>query len=590
MAALIKSKITLVDMTDVLVQSVEPTAVPAGTRWINTGSSPYVLYTYGNDSTWVRETDYDILNAFSMHDIVLEDMTADGRLTPYEKSQLIKIISPKLADANALKTQATALGSSTVTQLSNAISALESLYNTSIAVNPDGTSDVGVAFDDEVLAAINALSTAMIVTSADVSAINRPVVLNLSKDSYLIQQLTASSTTVEITALKGTTAIPVTVAVTGQIAGQLTTSIANNNSTKVTVTINVTTAMATKIGSLLFTINADGKEYKRDFVYATALKGVTGDAGYMLSLTNESHVFAGDVTTALEGSTTSQVIAYRGSVPLSATFGEIVAPTGMTITKVNDGQANASLIFAVTSGLTPLKGDIIIPITIDGQTMSKVFSYSVSLKGESGVSGKDAIYPVVWAPQGDTFQSIGGSVPDPLPVTCDLYIGGVVQDVGVLYQWYIQNGSADEGAGAGWKELNAVTPYGTSGYTTKTLTVLAAAVPATENFKCKVIYDGVPYYGFVTLRDLSDPYQVILECLQGFTFLNGGGVEKTLTARIYQNGTEVDLSGTVFNYDWQKFSDGIQDTSFSRVTKSIKITSEDVDRSATYICNVSTKA
>lgn len=391
MAALIKSKITLVDMTDVLVQSAEPTAVPAGTRWINTGSSPYVLYTYGNDSTWVRETDYDILNAFSMHDIVLEDMTADGRLTPYEKSQLIKIISPKLADANALKTQATALGSSTVAQLSNAISALESLYNTSIAVNPDGTSDVGVAFDDEVLAAINALSTAMIITSTDVNAINRPVVIHLSKDSYLIQQSTASSTTVEVTATKGTEAIPVAVAVTGQIADQLTTSIANNNSTKVTVTVNATTSMATKIGSLLFTINADNKEYKRDFVYAIALKGVTGDAGYMLSLTNESHIFAGDVTTALEGSTTSQVIAYKGSVPLSATFGEIVAPTGMTITKVNDGQVGASLIFAVTSGLTPLKGDIIIPITIDERAMSKTFSYSTMLKGANGSNGQDAV-------------------------------------------------------------------------------------------------------------------------------------------------------------------------------------------------------
>ena len=387
MAALIKSQITLVDMTDVLVQSTQPTTTVVGSKWINTGSSPYVLYTYSNSATWVVETDYEILNAFSMHDIVLEDMTADGRLTPYEKSQLTKIISPKLTEAYTLEAQASALGSSTANELSNAISALESLYNTYITANPDGTSDVSVTFDADVNAAIEDLALAMSITLSDVNVINESVVVTLSKDSYLIPgyvvNAKASTTTVDVTAYKGMAAIPVKVSVSGHVQG-LSTSVANDNTTKATVTVSTSMLMTTVAGSLVFTVIADGKTYKKDFVYAIAL---TGDYGYTLSLTNESHTFAGDISTALAGTATSKVIAYKGETQLAATFGAIAAPAGMTITKVDDGTTNASLTFTVTPGLTPLRGEIIIPITIDGRAMPKIFSYSVALKGASGSDG-----------------------------------------------------------------------------------------------------------------------------------------------------------------------------------------------------------
>ena len=389
MAALIKSQITLVDMTDVLIQSSEPVTTVVGTRWINTGSSPYVLYTYSDNATWVVETDYEILNAFSMHDIVLEDMTADGRLTPYEKSQLTKIISPKLTDAYTLEAQASALGSSTVTELSNAIGALESLYNTYITANPDGTSDVSPTFDADVNAAIEDLALAMSVTSTDVDAINQSVVVVLSKDSYLIPGYIVnaknSTTTVDVTAYKATTPINVNVAVSGHVAG-LATSVADNNTMKATVTVNTNMTMTTQAGSLLFTIIADGKTYQKYLTYAIAL---TGDFGYTISLSNESHTFLGSVSTALDGSASTQVIAFKGDTPLSVTFGSISAPTGMTITKVGDGTTNASLTFTVTPGLTPLNGQILIPMTIDGKAMSKTFSYSVSMKGTDGTDGTD---------------------------------------------------------------------------------------------------------------------------------------------------------------------------------------------------------
>lgn len=202
----------------------------------------------------------------------------------------------------------------------------------------------------------------------------------------------------------------------------------------------------------------------------------------------------------------------------------------------------------------------------------------------------DAIYPVMRAPSGEAFRSVAGAVPGPLTIVCELYVSGAVQSGGVTYQWFIQEGSADEGAGAGWKKLDGTTPYGTSGYTSNTLTVPASSVPSSESFKCKATYLGTAYYGALTLRDLTDPYQVVLECLQGDSFFNSAGEDKTLTARIYQNGVQVDSEGSTFAYAWQRFIGGVQDTSFSLTTKSIIVTAADVAKEAFYICNVSTKS
>lgn len=204
----------------------------------------------------------------------------------------------------------------------------------------------------------------------------------------------------------------------------------------------------------------------------------------------------------------------------------------------------------------------------------------------------DAVYPVISTPKGEVFRSVAGSTPAPLDIVCDLYVSGAIQTADVAYQWFIQEGSADEGtgAGAGWKALKAGAPYGTSGYMGKTLTVPASSVPSSESFKCKVTYNGISYYGVATLRDLTDPYQVIMECLQGDSFFNSAGVDKTLKARVYQNGVEVDSGGTVFAYAWQKFVGGVQDVAFSATTNSITIVAADVVQEATYICNISTKS
>lgn len=157
MATLTKSQITIVDTTDIKVQSSPPLSPSAGDRWINTGSSPYVLYV-NDGAAWQVETDWDILQAFSMHDVVLEDITSDLRVTPFEKSQLLKILTPIFYDADSVSTEAarynlTASIVSINTQLSAIHGLTDPLYD-----NPDATSDVSATFDEDLNTAISLLS------------------------------------------------------------------------------------------------------------------------------------------------------------------------------------------------------------------------------------------------------------------------------------------------------------------------------------------------------------------------------------------------------------------------------------------------
>ena len=119
--------------------------------------------------------------------------------------------------------------------------------------------------------------------------------------------------------------------------------------------------------------------------------GATGDTGnagkdaYTVILTNENHTFpassTGNIASAI--STTSDVVAYKGATSVTPTIGTITNPSGMTITKSGTRltfQANAGASLANT-------GSVTIPVTVDGQTFNKVFSWS---KAKEGVNAKSA--------------------------------------------------------------------------------------------------------------------------------------------------------------------------------------------------------
>lgn len=90
----------------------------------------------------------------------------------------------------------------------------------------------------------------------------------------------------------------------------------------------------------------------------------------------------------------------------------------------------------------------------------------------------------------------------------------------------------------------------------------------------------------VTVMDLTDPYTVIISGQS--TFKNGQG-QSSFLARVYQNGEEIDLSGSKFKYSWSLYKeDGTAIIDFGqKLGKSITVNSSDFIERANLICEIS---
>lgn len=118
-----------------------------------------------------------------------------------------------------------------------------------------------------------------------------------------------------------------------------------------------------------------------------AASEMVGEDAISVILTNESHVFEGDTEKAVAGSTECGVIAYKGATQVAATIGPITgAPAGMSVSKQNDGTTSAKFTVAVAAGMAAKPGTLTIPVTVEGKTFTKIFSWSVSLEGTDGAN------------------------------------------------------------------------------------------------------------------------------------------------------------------------------------------------------------
>ncbi|MDT2980614.1 phage tail spike protein [Enterococcus casseliflavus] len=112
-------------------------------------------------------------------------------------------------------------------------------------------------------------------------------------------------------------------------------------------------------------------------------EGPPGSDAYTVFLTNESYTFAGSTTAALAGSTTTEVIVYKGInkiTPTSITVG--TKPTGLS-----SSVSGSIITLTATTALVSKSGTVPITITADGKTFTKQFSYALSLQGGKGDPG-----------------------------------------------------------------------------------------------------------------------------------------------------------------------------------------------------------
>ncbi|MFP8918288.1 hypothetical protein ACLI5Y_15920 [Enterococcus innesii] len=182
-----------------------------------------------------------------------------------------------------------------------------------------------------------------------------------------------------------------------------------------TVTINPVTATFDQL-----TIKAADATVSDVFTISRIKDGGEGTPGadaYTVFLTNESYTFAGSTTAALAGSTTTQIVIYKGISKIDPTAISVgTMPTGMTSTV--GGLGTAIITFTVTTAMTSKSGTVPITITADGKTFTKQFSYALSLQGATvntgkGVAAEEISYAI--SQDGTTPPTSGWSGTRPTP-------------------------------------------------------------------------------------------------------------------------------------------------------------------------------
>ncbi|MGM0155082.1 hypothetical protein IGK30_002947 [Enterococcus sp. AZ178] len=156
--------------------------------------------------------------------------------------------------------------------------------------------------------------------------------------------------------------------------------------TGVTRSGNTVTIDPTKAVFDTFTIKAADATVSDVFTISRIKDGGEGPPGsdaYTVFLTNESYTFAGSTTAALAGSTTTEVIVYKGInkiTPTSITVG--TKPTGLS-----SSVSGSVITLTATTALVSKSGTVPITIVADGKTFTKQFAYSISFQGGKGDPG-----------------------------------------------------------------------------------------------------------------------------------------------------------------------------------------------------------
>lgn len=108
---------------------------------------------------------------------------------------------------------------------------------------------------------------------------------------------------------------------------------------------------------------------------------------YNIILTSEAYTFVGNTSGAPAGlKCATQAVAYCGSNQCSSVTVDsksITCPTGISATVENSGTSAPTITFTTTETITAAC-EAIIPVTVDGITINKRFSFAVAKAGSNG--------------------------------------------------------------------------------------------------------------------------------------------------------------------------------------------------------------
>lgn len=256
---------------------------------------------------------------------------------------------------------------------------------------------------------------------------------------------------------------------------------------------------------------------------------------------------------------------------VSGSNGETIAPTTKTLT-VNQNKMTGN-IWQVEYKFIAVYHDPVLNLDLEYEM---VISFNRVANGTSFVVAR------AYAPGGDQFKN---SNPASLKVKAELIRGTTPDTTSLTYVWE--------------KSTNGTTWAVVSGATTSELTVTPVMVDSFAMFRCKITdtdassetYNDVFITEGVTILDVSDPYQVAIWSSAGQFFKNGTGTT-VLTAKVYQDGAEIDAAGTNLTYAWTMTDkDGANVPSIGGVTfpksgKTLTVTHDMVSVKGTFFCEI----
>ena len=145
-----------------------------------------------------------------------------------------------------------------------------------------------------------------------------------------------------------------------------------------------------------------------DPIRSTGDAGVDGQNGVNILLDNENHTFVATSNgNAVVSNIVVNIFGFSGATPTACTIGTITGtPTGMTITPSGSGTTAAKLTIAVTTSMNTRNGVVVVPITCNGITINKNFTFSLAVAGSNGSNAKSADI----IPTSKIFKSTDGGV------------------------------------------------------------------------------------------------------------------------------------------------------------------------------------
>lgn len=205
------------------------------------------------------------------------------------------------------------------------------------------------------------------------------------------------------------------------------------------------------------------------------------------------------------------------------------------------------------------------------------------------INGTSYVVARAYCVDGDTFKN--GS-PESLTIKAELIRGAETDTTKLSYVW------SESTDGVTWTTLSSETE--------NTISVNSDDIPSFKMYRCSITdkdetsitYGHEPFVTEgVSILDLSDPYQAVIESTAGQFFKNKSG-STILICRVYQNGEEVDTEGKNFTYTWTQTDQNGNAVTLSKSgvatgsivatkNKAISISANEVTVKGTFFCTVS---